>query len=286
MPWWELKNELYVCSINNIVTISWYCIWKSVIKKDTPVLARDEHCLNLSQRQTLLHLPGTNTHVHRALCGQCHLFWRETKRRGDEEERRRGGEEEQFSDSLASLPDLDPHQPLCLLYTGLSHMHEHKRSYTWTASSHFTRASLMLQQMNIEYGGKRKKTYISSFQLSRYCTQGPTGCDTRMKINTRQNLHYVWLLNPHSRKKQPQEDTQLPRGGRDVTRSVLNDGRMTISVFPSWWYDALMRCKKRFVIYTSLWVPVVKHWLMQYFTNLAATKKLCVFFIHFVKLFR
>lgn len=96
------------------------------------------------------------------------MAWEWAERKREKTER----EERLLGDSLASLPDLDPHQTLCIVHTGLSHMHGHIHSYTWTAISHFTWASLMLQQMNIEYrkkGGKSTNVFLSIIKIHLHC---------------------------------------------------------------------------------------------------------------------
>lgn len=91
---------------------------------------------------------------------------RAEKKKGIKEERLLGDPPD-FSPWFGSPPD-----SLHLADRPVTHVWAHTHRYTGTATSHFTRPSLMLQQMNMY---EKKTPSTLSFQLSRcVCTRGPS----------------------------------------------------------------------------------------------------------------
>lgn len=183
--------------------------------------------------------------------GRSDWLWVSWEKERETKERERGEAARRLS-GFSSWFRL-PSDSLYVAHGPVTHAWAQTHGYTWTATSHFTRAPLMLQQMNMKYA-KRKKTSISSFQLSRYvCTVGPH-----------------WLHHWNENCMTESVLRSVVKSSRQKTTNLHRGCRLETTKYVEWWTDdsifnflfdgTMLSCRKRFLIYTSLWVPVMKQW--------------------------
>lgn len=84
---------------------------------------------------------------------------------------RKQREEMLLNDSVASTPGLDHNQTLCIVHTGLSHMHEHIHTHRhrWTLISHKPLWYYNKCICSKEKKGKKTNDFLSIIKINLHC---------------------------------------------------------------------------------------------------------------------